>query len=334
MDDKKNQKSCDFIVTSRSSKNKYTVEAKSIRRAGSLGATQNTTNQGIRKSVRNQLYDALKKRSDYPRIIFIDLNLSECTPETVEPLFDQAIKSLHEAEDLTINGNPTDPAYVFFTNFPYHYHLNKVSIAVAVLYAGYKIPDFGDGAKFSNFIEMYHAKQKHADIYRIIESQKTHRTIPSTFDGSLPSEAFLGLRERIKIGQTYLFEDIGEEGLIATVTTATVNEVNKEIIIGTDKGHILKEQMTDDQFHDYLQHPDSYFGVIEPDNKKTENPFELFELFFEVYSKTPKEKLLEFMKDSPELENLKQKNQDELALIYCNGITNSIVSSSGKSENN
>jgi len=38
---------------------------------------------------------------------------------------------------------------------------------------------------------------------------------------------------------------------------------------------------------------------------------------YETYQKTPKEKLLEFLKDHPDFEKLQDESQEELAIIYC-----------------
>ncbi len=172
---------------------------------------------------------------------------------------------------------------------------------------------------------MYYAKQKYLDIHSIIDSIKTHYDIPSTFDGSLPSEAFHGKSHRIVIGERYFFEDVGEEGMEATVTSATVSKHEKVIYVGTDNGHILTCPISDEELQDYEKHPDTYFGIVHRQGRNTEDPFELFEWMLSNYINTPKERLLEFMKDRPDIEQLKPLSQKKLAIICCEGWVNALV---------
>ena len=318
-------KLCDFNITSKTSGKKFTVEAKAIHRDGALGAQQNTTQADLRQSIRNQLYDALSKPSEYPRIIFIEVNLPDIVTKDDRKWIDMAVDAVREAENLTIKKSPSDSAYVFLTNHPHHYYPNDTSKGRAAVPAGYKICDFGFGSQFSSLREMYYAKQKHINVHDILESMQTHYDIPPTFDGSLPSEVFNKNPERLIIGETYFFEDIGEGGLIATVTSATVNKAEKIIYIGTDKGQILTRPISDTELADYEKHPDAFFGVIHPQGKNIEEPFELFEWMLSSYAKTPKEKLLEFMKERSDINQLKSMSQQELAIAYCEGCVYSLL---------
>lgn len=316
---------CDFVVTSKSSRKKYTVEAKAIRREGALGAIKNTTQTALRKSIRNQLYDALKKPSKYPRIILIDVNLPVMHSDQNFRWMEEAVDAVRNAEDLTIAGNSSEPAYVVLTNFPHHYHPTECNVGTSALMAGYKIEDFGHGKRFAGFREAYLAKQKHIDIHNLIQSLKTHRHIPSTFDGSLPSRTFHGKSNRLIIGETYHFEGIGENGLVDTVTTATVDKKEKTILIGTKKGNILKAPISDEELEDYERHPDSFFGVDHPQGKQIDDPYELFEWMLRCYSKTPKARLLELMKGRADMERLKSLSHLDLAIEYCEGCMHTIL---------
>ena len=86
--------------------------------------------------------------------------------------------------------------------------------------------------------------------------------------------------ERVIIGETYFFEGCGEnnEGLLGTVTTATVSEGEKVIYVGVatpdGRGHILTQPISDAALADYKAHPDAFFGVIQHAGRKTENIYE------------------------------------------------------------
>lgn len=185
---------------------------------------------------------------------------------------------------------------------------------------GFGIPDF---AKTGNFrlSEVYRRKQKHIDAYDIIAAFRKYPQLPPTFDGSLPSNTYGKPYDRLIIGETYHFEEIGENGIIGTVTTATVLENEKKIYCAITTGdgasHILTQPMSDEALSDYKVHPESFFGKVQQATRKTEDPYELFEFFMESYQKTSKERLLEFMRGAPDFAILQQMEQVDLAMEYC-----------------
>jgi hypothetical protein len=310
-------KRCECVIYKNENGNKYTVEAKAIRREGALGAKESFTKKSLEGSIRDQIYDALQKTSEYKRVIFIDINLPNENPSETPVWFDVAIDAVKNAENLTINKKPSDPAYIILTNHPHHYHESKSNSGRGVISLGYKINDFGHGKEFTSLRSMYHAKIKHKDVNDIIDSIEEHYNIPVTFDCKTPTESFDTNHQSIYIGQKYFFEDAGEYGLEATVTSVCVNSVGKELIIGTDKGSILKRTMSDNELEDYNKHGNAIFGEPTKKNKKLETAFDLFEWLIKTYSKTKKEKLLEFMSQFHDIDKLKKLSQSELAEIYC-----------------
>lgn len=90
----------------------------------------------------------------------------------------------------------------------------------------------------------------------------------------------------------------------------------------------MRPPLTDAELAAYAQQPETFFGVELRQGRGTRNPFELFEFFYESYQHTPKERLLQFMKDYPDQERLRAMSQEELALFYCEGITWSVVNKS------
>jgi hypothetical protein len=78
--------------------------------------------------------------------------------------------------------------------------------------------------------------------------------------------------------------------------------------------------MTDEAITDYNAHPETFFGRVQHVGKQIEEPFEAFLFFFDSYKNTPKEKLLEFMKGSLDMDRLEQMSQDELAIEYCDSM--------------
>ncbi len=152
------------------------------------------------------------------------------------------------------------------------------------------------------------------DAHNILESFAGYPDIPQTFDGSLPSECFDGESKRIVIGERYFFQD---EGYFATVTTATVDETNRKLIIGTDTGHVLTGSMSDSEFEDYKKYPDAYFGVIQKQGKNSENDYDFFENWVDIHMSYSKESTLKKLEISHDYERLKLLNKEELVVEYC-----------------
>ena len=67
------------------------------------------------------------------------------------------------------------------------------------------------------------------------------------------------------------------------MTSATVNETEKLIYIGTDKGQILTRPISDDELADYKNHPDAFFGTIHRQGKRTDDAYEFFERMVAIH---------------------------------------------------
>ncbi|NTH65306.1 SEC-C domain-containing protein [Agrobacterium rhizogenes] len=325
-------KHCEFSAISPSGR-KFWVEAKSRSVAGILGKS---SADGISKSVRDpttrltkHLNDALEKPAADERLIFIDLNAPHAQTESGEPFWLNSAVQRLDARERTLSDGQT--SYIFVTNLPYHRYLDAIEIGREVLAFGLGISDFSKPGH-KTIVSMYRAKQKHLDAHRIMDELRSYPRLPSTFDGSLPSQTFGGSLPPIAIGQTYFFDSIGDAGAVAKVTTAVMFPDQKRIMIGvsTEDGQhlLLSEDATDEQVADYLKHPDVYFGEIQNVTRQAKTPLELFEFFLETYSKSSKEDLLKFMNSFPQFEALRSLPQEELALIYCEQMTIAAVSRS------
>jgi hypothetical protein len=278
-------KHCEFAAVSRETGKKYWVEAKMGSVAGVLGKTRQDGGSGRKPLGRliPHLNNALAKPAADDRLIFIDLNVEPRFDRDNKPTwFDAAAKriELYEANELPGGGS----AYLFVTNIGFHRNFDSAP-APAMLPFGLGIPDFNRPG-YLRLSEIYRQKRKHIDAHQIGESFLNYTKFPTTFDGSLPSEAFGAASSRVKIGESYLFKDVGGVDMVGTVTYATVHESEKKAAIAvtfTDgTSRILMQPMTDAEFRDYKAHPDAYFGKILPVSKKAENQYDLFEFFVEA----------------------------------------------------
>jgi hypothetical protein len=327
-------KHCEFSAISKLTGKKYWVEAKMRSVSGLLGKNDldGTTHWDPTSLISKHLGDALKKPALDERLIFIDVNAPP-TEEAGNPKWmEAAIRRLEDREKDLKDGQQ---AYVFVSNMPFHRSLNDEQLRRALLAFGLGIPDFCRPGVF-RLTELYKRKQKHIDAHNIFESFQTYPNIPTTFDGSLPSESLNKDAMPIKIGETYFFEGIEGTGVLAEVTSATVNEAEKKIYFGVfteeKKSMILTKDITDDALSDYKAHPDAYFGVYQQAPKKIKDPFDLFEWMIQSYKDTPMDKLLELCRDVQDFMILKELPREELVLELCERWTISAVASSSQGD--
>ena len=317
------QKHCEFSAISKHTGKKYWVEAKMRGVSGVLGKTDDDGQPPTSKPtsrLSTHLKKALAKPAHDDRIVFIDVNTGPMTPEDFAsdpPRFPKwmgaAERQLGDRERDLKEG---ERAYVFVTNFCFHNALLETYRGQAVLTFGLGIDDYGKPRAYT-LPDAWRAKQRHIDMFALEDALKAYPQIPNSFEDNLPPVTE-GDRERIKIGRTYNSEDAG---IIGEVTSAAVVEGEKRIYVavsGQDgKSHILSEDISDRELEVYCANKDTYFGVVQPVSKELKTPYEFFEWMMGAYKLTPRDKLLEWMKDAPDIEELKKMDQGDLALAYC-----------------
>ena len=125
----------------------------------------------------------------------------------------------------------------------------------------------------------------------------------------------------LKIGERYAVPDEAGCEVEGVLEDAVVLEAERKAY-GTyrlDDGRriVVACPLSDQELRAYKADPDNFFGQYRPTSKKVSNYEECFNFVYQTYSRTPKGKLLEFMKDAPDHERLKELPQEALAKIYC-----------------
>ena len=312
-------KHCEFAAVSKKTGKRYWVEARMRSVNGLLGRT--AADGGAEDKPMSRLIPhlngALKKPASDERLIFIDLNGAhnigpDGKPDWLEPI--AARLERYERENLT----PGVTAYVFVTNVAFHRQLESAP-GMAASPFGLGMPDFNRPGTI-RVSDAWRQKQKHIDAHAIGETITRYLNFPTTFDGKLPSESFGWSTSRVVIGETYFFPEVGESGIAAVVTSAIVDEEKKEAIIAIQGGGahlILRLPMPEQDFAEYLQFRDSYFGRVVPGRTRLKNSFELFEWFMETHKASPRAKLLEWFSHERDKAALEKLDDDELRIAYC-----------------
>jgi hypothetical protein len=158
---------------------------------------------------------------------------------------------------------------------------------LAVSPFGLGLPDFNRPGMI-NVKDAYRQKEKYTDAHSILNSLENYLRFPTTFDGTLPSEAFAQPSARVRIGETYHFPDAG---ISDVVTSAIVDEPNREIIaaVSNDKEHVMvKVPMSDGDLAEWKEYGEAFFGRVPfGTSSHPANEFELFEWLMETQRNTP-----------------------------------------------
>lgn len=302
---------CEFTATYRVTERKFSVEAKC--------QTGNSFKLG------RQLNRALAKQADHERLVFIEINEpDDGTKPGIPALLSKGLRILRRFEGKLVAEKPLPSAYLLVTNTPWHYHLEGDKFRCSSMAEGFQIPDFKMDAEFPTLRAAIIARKKHRELFALMLSLRDHSGIPETFDGEIPEFAFGEGPPRLLIGHRYLIPDADGLEQVGTLTTATVSEAERTAYCGfalpSGKSIICTNPLTDAEMAAWKEYPDTFFGTLGQRSNKAESPLELYDFFLTAYSKTPKERLLEFLAGAPDLEDLKKLDQPTLANTYCERI--------------
>lgn len=299
-------KHCEFAATYTATGAKYSVEAKS---------REIESTNSSRAKVGRKLYEALEKKANYKRLIFLNLNKPLHTQEAAEIAVDRAERIVRQSEGLMINGEPAPAAYVCTTNMNDQYALDTSALATMISFLGFKIHDFM-GDECPSLREAARARERHWPMFQLFKSMDEHRDIPQTFGGELPSEVFApNPLPRLQIGQFYTVPGPGGIEINAKLMQTTVMNDKAYCILqhpATNESWIGTFDMTPDELADYAKHPDIYFGVYQRQTRKVETAMELFDFFVDGYRDTPKERLIKLLPNYADQEGLHAMSQKEL----------------------
>lgn len=307
----------EFIAKHTASGMTYAVEAK--------------RREGVRMKINKQLYRALSKKSDHPRIVFIDTNDGrlEAARNSRNPVVLAEAEHLLKLYERDRTGKELPQAYVIATYDPAEHHLDTVGLPSGILFWGFHYEDLKPGWK--TVLEQVQTRRQHAQIFALLESMQKHRHVPATFDGE--AEAFLGGSSvaRLQVGQRMQVPNPDGTQVEVTLESGIVMPEWKAascvVLTDAQEQFIVQIPLSDEELRAHAQHPTTFFGVIDRNagRSRRETNLDWFDFFWETYAGTPKEKLVEFMKRAPDIEQLKALTQDELATEYCARMANSMM---------
>jgi hypothetical protein len=319
-----NSTHCEFTATHSQTGKKYSVEAKTIGDGSSRAGDSSKMPR-----VRHKIAEALHKKAEHARVVFIDLNRAENVSDGAPPVWEASIHAeIAQCEqDLMIDGAPAPPAYIFMTNRGYLHRLHDTDWSEFAIVDGFKIPDFPIGKGCTTILQMYKARERHIEMHWLTQAMVTGTPIPQTFDAKSPEESYSKTPiNRIRLGDMINVEHEGET-ISGILVDAHVNEQDQSVfgVLQNDKSYsTVVMPLTEVEMAIYRSNPDTFFDVVKPVNRPLTRPLEWFDFFAASYLETKKETLLDWMNNSPDIEALREKSQRELAEIYCDRMASSI----------
>lgn len=312
--------SVEFIAIHPETGKKFSVEVKSRNRSVSEDGPVDDVR---RLRVASKLNKALAKSPEHTQVVMIEVNVPDVlTGTALEGWPAAALKQIKNAENYLPEGVQKKPsAYVFVTNHAFHNNLDAVEAGVQILAAGCSIPDFGPDTKFGRLKDVLENEKRHREMLALMDSMRTHYEIPATFDGGIPELVFGSDRDmpRLKFGEWYTIPGPDGAEVKGRLYEAAVLDRSVHGVYETSSGrHIVcTTPLTDQEYAAWKKHPETFFGEVRQETKKVDNWLQLASFFHETYKTTPREKLLEWMSDASDIEELTQLSQAELAIKFC-----------------
>jgi hypothetical protein len=310
---------CEFEAIHRDTKRQFSVEAKAFTSASSRSGASNQP-----PKIRDKIYKALVKNVKHERIIFAELNRVHKLAPDGKPEWASTIDAeIRTAEnELTIDGKPAPPAFLFITNRAFMHDLEGIDCEETVMATGFKINDFPQPKGTHRLLTAIKARERHQELHWILKSLEAHDSIPSTFNDLLPEEVFSARENsKLRIGEVYQVPDGSGLQVNGVLTDGIVIEGWKKAVctFRLENGrHIhCNIPLSEAELAIYKSSPETFFDVVRHVSKGINSPIDAFDFFFVSYSKTPKEKLLDFMASASNATELERLSQRELAELYC-----------------
>jgi hypothetical protein len=227
----------------------------------------------------------------------------------------------HNEQSDFPSGEKKPSAYVFVTNHAFHNNLAAMDVGLQVLAAGFRIPDFGTDAVHTSYKGVLESRARHCEMFALSRSMQTHYEIPSTFDGEMPQLAFENLGElpRLQFGRTYLVRTEDGQEAPGRLYDTVVDEKKKQVVgcyeLVTGISVFATCPISDAELAAYRAYPETFFGQIRKPTGQAKTLVDLCDFFYETYNNASRDKLLEWLSGSPDIEHLRTLSQEDLAII-------------------
>lgn len=316
----------EFIATFESGE-RYAVEAK--RRQGWKNAFDLADERFVMELkawLRGKLHAASRKKLSNP-VYWFELGIAaSLSSQDVERLRDVVADGILEAEDLTVEGGPAQPAYVFVTNNSDFANDDALTSSFFCLFQGFRMEDFRESLVDVETAMEWH--DRHRPIRRVLECMEEVQQVPSTFDG-VPSELLddLGQPMRLpQIGDPWEFQR--NDGTNATGTITAVAGFDEHVhlaIFDTErsKSFIVKAPLSKQEARAVERLGNAIFGTPQGPRETSSDPLRLYDRMIEMLSGMSSDYLLKQLGNKEEYRLL---GRDDLVVRAAREMTKSLLS--------
>lgn len=298
----------EFVATHQVSGAKFSVEAK--------------RREGAKIKVNRLLNSALAKRADHARLVFIDTNDGRLETHKYEhlPMPLAEVRQQLKRNAIDPVGKTMPAAYVIATWIPEEHHLDEAGLPMGFLLWGFGIEDLAPGHK--TLLEQVQIRRRHQPVFDMLSSMHKHQAIPATFDGEAAAFVKGAPPNDLKVGQWYEVGGPHGKAIKGALESGTVVVEHKAawcVFRGEDCNRFIATvPLTDVELEAFKQHPATFFGTIDRNAGRSpmKTAMDWFEFLWEIYKETPMERLLELNAAAPDIADLAQLNQFDLATLY------------------
>ena len=257
--------------------------------------------------MRNQIYRTSKKRLQNP-VFWLELSIPTLSTEADWRAVAAHVKSIiHEAEKMTIKGEPLSPAFVAITNHTFLANEDIEGEPSFALIETLHIPDypFGRTMEIEDALEGY---DKHRDIVLMMKALQLARTIPDTFDGTPPELLSPDgePQKTVQIGDTLVVRDKDGNGVTARIEDiASMGDKAVAIVrdVATNNTWLQEFPLTKGQTQAAARFTDAIFGKENASRGlRDSDPFELYDWLLKVYADAKPEQLAKHFREDAGLQ--------------------------------
>jgi len=257
----------------------------------------------LRAWLRDQIYKSSLKQLARP-VYWFELSIpAEFNEADYQALREVIVATLHEAEGMTIKGEPPAPAYVFVTNNSHMVMDLVAGSPFAAVLEGYRMEDMRAGRQVS-LEEAFEIRDRHREILRVFECLSEVQRVPMSFDGY--AAELLGPdgepASTLKIGQQVHLDFPDGRALEGTLREITVLDDVGWVIVeeATGNHRMATMPLTSQEALAARAYGEAVFGKPEGPHRNLEgDPVALYDWFLKVFAGYSDEALMRQISSHP-----------------------------------
>lgn len=332
-DRKTSNRKPEFFATFKGGK-RYAVEAK--RKAGwkapfDLGGKEFAAE--LKAWLRGRVYAASEKKLTNP-VYWFELGIGEgLSAEDAERLRKLVGDAIEDAESITVDRKPPQPAYVVVTNNADFANDDASEIRQFALFMGFRMDDFRDA--YLDLETAMEQHDKHRPVRRVLECLIEVQQVPASFAG-VPDDLLDDTGrpiDTLKIGERIAFpRKDGSEG-VGTITEITSSGQEAWAAVhdeSVDQSFLIKIPLTEQEAKAAAKLGNAIFGKPEGPQENITDPLRFYDRMLEVHADYKREYLLRQLEKHPQFDEYQKLSDDDLRIRVARQMTKHVVGMSNR----